>query len=133
MGYYHSMDDLIGDFKAIVAHAQEVRCRNRLARNYLEKVKGTALQHMERKRNDFVARWRAFFDSRFRENEEPRVNGSWFKYPGAKRQYFSIDDYRVVTCADMKKLPANLNEETLPQVLQVNTASEEYHQTLAKM
>jgi len=53
---------------------------------------------LERKKNDFNIKWRSFFESKFKENlVHPRIDGDCFKFPGAKRHYYTIDDYKVVT------------------------------------
>jgi hypothetical protein len=52
------------------------------------------MQHLDRKKNDFIAKWRNYFENKFRENQmQPKVEGEWSKYSGAKRRYQTIDDY----------------------------------------
>ena len=71
----------------------------------------TAIKHIDRKKNDFGHKWRLFFENKFKVNRDsyPRVEWEWQKYAGAKRQYYTVEDYKVVTCRDMGKLPQNLD------------------------
>ena len=93
------------------------------------------MAHFDRKRSEYPAKWRPFFETKFRENAlNPKVEHSWQKYPGAKRQYFTIDDYKVITCEDMGKLPDELKQRSLNSVYTPSKSnSDEYKQILTKM
>ena len=78
-------------------------------------MKQQTLQHLERKKNDFNTKWRSFFETKFRENQEnPHIEG-WFKFPGAKRSYYTIEDYKVVASADMIYLSDDLSKAANPR------------------
>jgi len=106
LGYYHRLESLQADFRHLIQTVIDTRCKNQLARDYVNRVLQQAMQHLERKRNDFNTKWRFFFEHKFRENQQihPHVEGEWYKFPGAKRQYYTIEDYKIVTQADMGKL-----------------------------
>ena len=65
MGYYLKLESLQEDFTALVARVTANRCKNHLAREYLAKVYQAAMAHLDRKKNDFNAKWRAFMESKF--------------------------------------------------------------------
>ena len=48
----------------------------------------------------------------------------WQKYPGAKRQYFSIDDYKPVTIRYKGKLPAEIDDETVSKQRELSDPTE---------
>ena len=90
--------------------------------------------HLDRKKTDFSAKWRSYFDNKFRENKEynPRVEWEWSKFAGAKRQYFTIDDYKVVTCEDMTNLPKSLDQESV-NLMTAHLGTEEHKEVIKKM
>ena len=72
-----------------------------MARDYLTKVLQSSLQHLDRKKNDFGNKWRAFFEAKFKANlANPHVNGNWYKSGGPKREYNNIDNYKIVVTED---------------------------------
>ena len=128
LGYYHKLETLQDDVRFLVEKVIRTRCKNELAKSYLDKVLQSSLQHLDRKKNDFNVKWRSFFENKFRDNAlNPKVEYEWQKYAGAKRQYFTIDDYKVITCADMGKLPDTLT------VTPASCESEEYQKVIKKM
>lgn len=68
MGYYHNLEDLQDDFKKLIDRTIRLRCKNELAKVYLQKVSQQSLQHLDRKKNDFTSRWRSYFEGKFIEN-----------------------------------------------------------------
>ena len=133
MGYYHKLETLQDDLTQLVERVTRTRCRNQLAKDYLAKVLQSGLLHLDRKKTEFVSKWRSYMEGKFRDNEDnPRVLYEWSKFAGAKRQYFTIDDYRVTTGQDMLKLPENLNQATINN-LEVNTECAEFQEVVTKM
>jgi len=62
----------------------------------------------------------------------PRFEHEWSKFAGAKRQYSIINDYQVVTQADMGHLKSKVDQEKLevsPEVIN----SPEYKEVRRKM
>lgn len=45
-----------------------MRCKNKLAKDYLQEVLAKSMQHLDRKKNDFTNKWRDYFNFKFREN-----------------------------------------------------------------
>ena len=72
-----------------------------MARDYLTKVLQSSLQHLDRKKNDFGNKWRAFFEAKFKANlANPHVNGNWYKSGGPKREYNTVENYKIVVTED---------------------------------
>lgn len=92
-----------------------------------------AMQHLERKKSDFNIKWRSFFENKFRENAlNPKVEYEWQKYAGAKRQYFTVDDYKVTTCDDTE-IPKTLDQATVNEPSSTRADSGEYKEIVDKM
>ena len=72
---------------------------------YLEKVLQSSLQHLDRKKNDFGNKWRAFYEAKFKTNlaTQAHVQGTWYKSGGPKREYNNIETYKVVLTSDANK------------------------------
>lgn len=79
MGYYHRLETLQDDFRYLVEKVIRTRCKNQLAKDYLNKLLVAAITHLDRKKNDFNSKWRTFYDNKFRENKEfnPSVSYEW--------------------------------------------------------
>lgn len=135
MGYYHSLDKLQDEFKQLIERTIKNRCKNQLAIDYLNRVMAQCMQHIDRKKNDFNAKLRNFYETKFKENGmmNPKVEWEWSKFAGAKRQYINIDDYKVVTDTNMGKLKNSLNPETVNVIDATNIESEEYQEVINKM
>lgn len=135
MGYYHSLEKLQEEFKQLIERTIRTRCKNQLAIDYLNRVMVQCMQHIDRKKNDFNAKLRSFYETKFKENAmmNPKVEWEWAKFAGAKRQYLNIDDYKVVTDTNMGKLKDSLNQETVNVVDEANVESAEYQEVINKM
>ena len=83
----------------------------------------SSVQHLDRKKNDFGNKWRAFFEAKFKSNlASPHVHGNWYKQGGPKREYNTIENYKIVHTEDtnsksngnitdfLEKKPEGLNE-----------------------
>lgn len=61
------------------------------------------------------------------------VSFAWQKYPGAKRQYFPINDYKAVTTMQMGKLPSQIDSESIEQLNESSADFEELLEINRKM
>ena len=103
-GYYHQLDTLKDEITHLVEKVIKKRCIGELSVRYLRKVLQASYAHLDRKKNDFITKWRVFFETKFRENmeREPCIQGGWMKAGGIRRDYNEINDYKVVSSIDMK-------------------------------
>ena len=99
------MEQLKEEITWLVERVIATRCKGELATRYLRKIEQASHLHLDRKKNDFSVKWRAFFESKFKENSiiNPRVMGDWMKTGGIRREYNEINDYKIVTSVDKKK------------------------------
>jgi hypothetical protein len=97
--FYHSLSDLIKDLELIVQKNISQRCLNALAKVYLTYVLTKSVALIKSKAEDFKARWRHFYDTKFAFNDSmyPKVRGSWYKEAGPKRDYNILENYKIST------------------------------------
>ena len=102
-GYYHDIDTLVNHINWLFNKAIKERCKNPLARKYLELYQTHVTTHLKNKQNSFNEKWRDYFHGKFNENSQRfvRMNDpSWRndKPPAtvAKRQYHSLENYKQV-------------------------------------
>ena len=127
MHYYHRLQSLELDFSQLVRKTIETRCKNELARNYLRRVEESVIKHLQDKRSEFKERWCCFYEHKFIQNQVfPRAEGGWCKYAGAKRQYYMIEDYKIVTSTDMGQMKADSNESPIGKADPMVVQSAEY-------
>ena len=80
LGYYHNLEELQDDLKWLVEKISKTRCKNELARIYLQHVLSSSLTHLSRKKNDFTAKWKSFYEQKFRSNMINNAHVSkWYK------------------------------------------------------
>lgn len=98
-GYFHSLESLKNEISKLIERVLSTRCKGELTCRYLKKIELASHTHLDRKKNDFNNKWKAFFESKFKENAliNPRVTGEWMKKGGIRREYNQIDDYKIVT------------------------------------
>ena len=98
-GYYHSLSDLIADIELIVMKTISGRCINPLSKVYLTSFLSRAISSIKQKKEDYKQKWRVYYEAKYAQNDiyYPKVRGAWYKAPGAKREYNTLDNYKVVT------------------------------------
>ena len=97
MGYYHSLESLELDLGILVENTRKNRCKNELACRYMDYVMNGAVVYLRKKQNEFLVKWRAYYESRFTANQTYSRVQSWYKSAGPRRHYNYINDYKVVT------------------------------------
>ena len=67
-GYYQSLDDLSNAFVSLINRSKHERCKNGLAIEYLNQLKEIGTAEIQKKKQEFLTKWRIFFKTRFKEN-----------------------------------------------------------------
>ena len=75
------------------------RCLNIAAKVYLSCMLQRINSFMKSKKEEFKQKWRNYYEAKYAYNDQyyPRIKGSWWKTPGAKREYNLLDNYKIVT------------------------------------
>lgn len=75
------------------------RCQNSLAKVYLTILLTKAVIFIKTKKEEYKARWRNYFDSKFMiiDQNYPKVRGNWYKAAGPKRDYNILQNYKITT------------------------------------
>lgn len=97
IGYYHSLDSLEADLIKLVATTKATRCKNDLACKYMDHFQNGAVACLKKKQEEFLKKWRTFYEGKFVTNQSSSRMENWYKSAGPRRHYNYITDYKVVT------------------------------------
>lgn len=101
--YYHNLESLLGDLKALVSNTIRLRCKNDLAKVYLTNFLINAQKICQSKKKEFHEKWVKYYNGLLINNQinNCSVGGGDYKVwynkfdESTKRQYHEINDYKI--------------------------------------